>query len=68
MTKRARPARVRHYIDADLLGLPKTLVQVLTDVTYPGDPGDPVKGAAPDTARRTQKRHTLIEEVPTQGA
>jgi hypothetical protein len=59
MTKRARPARVRHYIDADLLGFAKILVQVRTDVTYPGDPGGPVKGAAPDTARRTQKRDAL---------
>jgi PIN like domain len=44
MTKRARPARVRYYIDADLLGLAKILIQVRTDVTYPGDPGGPVKG------------------------
>ena len=44
MSKRARPARVRHYIDADLLGLAKILVQIRTDVTYPGDPGGPVKG------------------------
>lgn len=44
MTKRARPARVRYYIDADLLGLAKILVQVRTDVTYPGDPGGAVKG------------------------
>jgi hypothetical protein len=34
MTKRARPARVRYYIDADLLGLAKILIQVRTDVTY----------------------------------
>ena len=32
-------AQVRFYIDADLLGLAKILVQVRTDVTYPGDPG-----------------------------
>jgi hypothetical protein len=41
MSKRARPARVRYYIDADLLGLAKILVQIRTDVTYPGDPGGP---------------------------
>lgn len=34
-----RPAVVRFYIDADLLGLAKLLVQVRSDVTYPGDPG-----------------------------
>jgi hypothetical protein len=44
MTKRARPARVCYYIDADLLGLAKVLVQLRSDVTYPGDPGGPVKG------------------------
>lgn len=32
-------AQVRFYIDADLLGLAKLLVQVRTDVTYPSDPG-----------------------------
>lgn len=37
--RRARPAVVRFYIDADLLGLAKLLVQVRNDVTYPGDPG-----------------------------
>ena len=30
---------IRFYIDADLLGLAKVLVQVRADVTYPGDPG-----------------------------
>ena len=34
-----RPATVRFYIDADILGLAKVLVQVRADVTYPGDPG-----------------------------
>jgi hypothetical protein len=32
-------ATVRFYLDADLLGLAKLLVQVRYDVTYPGDPG-----------------------------
>ena len=34
-----RPATVRFYVDADVLGLAKILVQVRADVTYPGDPG-----------------------------
>ncbi len=34
-----RPATVRFYLDADVLGLAKLLVQVRNDVTYPGDPG-----------------------------
>jgi hypothetical protein len=40
VTERNRPAaQVRYYIDADLLGLAKILVQLRSDVTYPGDPG-----------------------------
>jgi hypothetical protein len=37
--KKYRPADVRFYVDADILGLAKLLVQVRHDVTYPGDPG-----------------------------
>ena len=33
------PAKVRFYVDADVLGLAKLLVRVRNDVTYPGDPG-----------------------------
>jgi hypothetical protein len=44
MSKPAKPAIVRYYVDADVLGLAKILVQVRGDVTYPGDPGGPVKG------------------------
>jgi PIN like domain len=44
MSGRPRPARVRYYVDADLLGLAKVLVQVRGDATYPGDPGGRVKG------------------------
>lgn len=39
MSRPAKPANVRFYIDADVLGLAKVLVQVRNDVTYPGDPG-----------------------------
>lgn len=34
-----RPADVRFYVDADVLGLAKLLVRLRSDVTYPGDPG-----------------------------
>jgi len=34
-----RAAQVRVYVDADLLGLGKTLAGLRNDVTYPGDPG-----------------------------
>jgi hypothetical protein len=36
---RTRLATVRFYLDADVLGLAKILVQLRSDVTYPGDPG-----------------------------
>jgi len=39
MSRPAKPATVRFYVDADVLGLAKVLVQVRPDVTYPGDPG-----------------------------
>jgi hypothetical protein len=42
MSRSARPALVSYYVDADVLGLAKILVQVRGDVTYPGDPGGPV--------------------------
>jgi PIN like domain len=44
MNRPAKPAPVQFYIDADVLGLAKILVQIRGDVTYPGDPGGPVKG------------------------
>lgn len=34
-----KAAQVRFYVDADLLGLAKLLVQLRPDVTFPGDPG-----------------------------
>lgn len=36
---RAKPADVRYYFDADVLGLAKVIVQIRHDCTYPGDPG-----------------------------
>jgi uncharacterized protein with PIN domain len=34
-----KPAVVRFYIDADVLGLAKVLARLRSDVTYPGDAG-----------------------------
>ena len=34
-----KPADVRFYLDADILGLGKLLGGLRSDVTYPGDPG-----------------------------
>ncbi|MGH3870931.1 MAG: hypothetical protein ACRDSR_05355 [Pseudonocardiaceae bacterium] len=39
MSPSSKPATVRFYIDADVLGLAKVLVTLRPDVTYPGDPG-----------------------------
>jgi hypothetical protein len=38
-----REAIVRFYVDADVLGLAKTLAALRCDVTYPGDPGDKIR-------------------------
>lgn len=35
----ARPAAVRFYVDADVLGLAHVISKLRSDVTYPGDPG-----------------------------
>jgi hypothetical protein len=34
-----RPAQVRFYFDADVLGVAKVVASLRSDVTYPGDPG-----------------------------
>jgi hypothetical protein len=44
MNRSAKPTTIRFYVDADVLGLAKILVQMRPDVTYPGDPGGAVKG------------------------
>lgn len=47
MTRAARPIRpaeIRYYVDADVLGLGKILADTRADTTYPGDPGGAVKG------------------------
>lgn len=43
MSNRPRPAHVRYYVDADLLGVGKILAELRPDVTYPGDPGGRVR-------------------------
>jgi hypothetical protein len=55
MSKPAKPAAVHYYIDADVLGLAKILVQVRPDVTYPGDPGRHDQNPA-DTAALSHHR------------
>lgn len=65
-----RPAAVRFYFDADVLGLAKLLCRERSDFTFPGDPGARVKRrlrpACPITDPAT-KDHVWIPEVAAQG-
>lgn len=56
-TRRFKPADVRFYLDADVLGLAKLLVQVRNDVTYPGDPGGVVQKRERPGLRHHRPRH-----------
>jgi hypothetical protein len=40
---RAKPAVVRFYLDADVLGLAHVVAALRNDATYPGDPGAIIK-------------------------
>ena len=39
MKRGPKPATVRFYFDADVLGLAKVVAGIRSDVTFPGDPG-----------------------------
>jgi hypothetical protein len=71
VSKPAKPADVSYYLDADVLGLAKLLAQIRSDVTYPGDPGGPVKGGrrrAPCVITRTATPDTVwIPETARRG-
>jgi hypothetical protein len=60
MNRPAKPAPVQFYLDADVLGLAKILVQIRGDVTYPGDPGGRVKGGRIRAACRSPTPPHLI--------
>lgn len=67
---RTKPAEVRFYIDADLLGLARVLAPIRSDLTYPGDPGavihKRVRPACPITSPAV-KDSEWIPEVARQG-
>ena len=67
---RYRPATVRFYFDADVLGLAKILAQMRSDVTYPGDPGGELfkrhRGPCPITSTAVTDSE-WIPEVTRQG-
>lgn len=65
-----KPAEVRFYVDADILGLGKLLAGLRPDITYPGDPGDVIhrrqRPACAVTSPRT-KDTIWIPTVSEQG-
>lgn len=65
-----RPAPVRFYFDADVLGVAKVVAALRYDVTYPGDPGAMInkrlRPACPVTAP-TIKDELWIPEVAQRG-
>jgi PIN like domain len=67
---RYRPATVRFYFDADVLGLARILAQMRSDVTYPGDPGGKLfkrhRGPCPITSTAVPDSE-WIPEVTRQG-
>jgi hypothetical protein len=71
MSKPAKPAPVRFYVDADVLGLAKVLVQPGAQVTYPGDPGGLVRSGRvrpPCPIKTTDTPDTVwIPEVARRG-
>lgn len=70
MTQPARPATVRFYFDADILGTGKVLARLWPDVTYPGDTGATVhkraRPACPITNTSTPDEE-WIPEVSRRG-
>lgn len=56
----------RFYIDADILGLAKILVQVRDDVTFPGDPGTLLRAPCPVRETKTLD-HVWIPIVASNG-
>jgi hypothetical protein len=70
VSRPTKPATVRFYFDADVLGLAKTVVTLRSDVTYPGDPGGVVhsreRPACPITSPATPDS-TWIAEVGGRG-
>jgi len=70
LSRPAKPATVRFYFDADVLGLAKVLARLRADITHPGDPGAVVhkrsRPACPITKTSTKDRQ-WIPEVARRG-
>lgn len=63
-----KPAEVRFYVDADILGLGKLLAGLRSDVTYPGDPGAVIHGRARPPCPITSPRAKDPEWIPVVSA
>jgi hypothetical protein len=65
-----RPATVRFYFDADVLGVAKVVAALRYDVTYPGDPGTTIhrriRAACPVTTPAVEDEE-WIPEVARRG-
>ncbi|MGH3587086.1 MAG: hypothetical protein ACRDQ0_12260 [Pseudonocardia sp.] len=67
---RVKPANVRFYVDADVLGLARILVGIRSDVTFPGDLGGVVyKRERPPCVVTTPHTHddVWIPQIAAQG-
>lgn len=65
MSASPRPAIVRYYVDADVLGLAKILVQLRSDVTFPGDPGGTIHRRARPACPIASAAVLDVEWIPT---
>jgi hypothetical protein len=62
-SRRTRPAEVRFYFDADILGVARIVASLRPDVTFPGDPGAEVqrryRGPCPVASTRVPDREWI---------
>jgi len=65
VSRATRPAHLRFYFDADVLGLAKVITSLRSDATYPGDPGGVIhkrrRPACPVTDPATEDRIWIPE-------
>jgi hypothetical protein len=68
VSRSAKPAIVRYYVDADVLGLAKILTQIRGDVTYPCGPVKGGRVRAPCTITQVDTDDEIwIPETARQG-
>jgi hypothetical protein len=66
-----RPATIRFYFDADVLGVAKVVAALRHDVTYPGDPGTTIhrriRPACPVTTPPSRTRCGFLKSLSADG-